>query len=203
VWAVLNDEHTQGIIELVNSNNDRIIAIIGGAMLEESLTQTVAERLRAGNTANKLLGDGALGTAGSKVDMLYLLRAIDKPHQQAMQSLLKVRNFFAHHVTTSFNSTNGKFVAAMKDLKLHEGRRRYPHHYLNDESAASKIGKIRNNRDKFTVNLRLALIALMRDRLRHETNSNTPRSDETVAAEWAAFLKRLEEERGLPLAKRE
>jgi hypothetical protein len=89
--------------------------------------------------------------------------------------LTEARNFFAHNLDASFDSTAAKMVDAMKLLTLHEVLTHYPHH-LYDKDSEHEIERVTNNRDRFLVNLQLCLIALMRDRVSHVAWSNTSRS---------------------------
>jgi hypothetical protein len=84
-----------------------------------------------------------------------------------------VRNFFAHHLDASFDSPDTEFVKHVKRLTLHEDRTHYPHHLFGPNSAVA-IEPINSKRDQFVVNLKLALITLMRDRISHEPYTNRP-----------------------------
>jgi hypothetical protein len=157
------------------------MAIVGGTLLDDTLRRTLAERLRNDkDTSEKLLKvNGPLGNTGPKIDLLYQLYAFEKPVRNALYGLTEARNFFAHNLDASFDSKAEKMVGAMKLLTLHEGRTHYPHH-LYDKDSEHEIEQVGNNRDRFLVNLKLCLIALMRDRVRHVAWSNTPRSEEDL-----------------------
>src|SRR5215475_7368755 len=102
-WAVFpGDDHTRAVVEVLNANllpqgSERIIAIVGGALLEEAVERTLRERL-VDNTAaaNLLKPDGPLGNTGPQIDLLCLLGAFDDKVRRAMGALCRVRNFFAH-----------------------------------------------------------------------------------------------------------
>ena len=124
--------------------------------------------------ARKLLKVNApLGNTVPKIDLLYMLQAFEKPVRNALYGLSNARNFYAHNLDASFNSQKKEMVDAMKLLALHEDRKVYPHH-IYEGDADIPIETIKNNRGRFIVNLKLCLIALMHDRVSHDTWSNKP-----------------------------
>ena len=55
-WAIFSDEHIQAIGEIIGAGSGRVTAIVGGAMLDDTLRRTLSERLRNDkDIANKLL----------------------------------------------------------------------------------------------------------------------------------------------------
>jgi hypothetical protein len=122
-WAVFRKEHNQAIVTLVMSDTPHATAILGGALLEETLTKTLAKRLRNdGDGLNKLTKPGGpMGFAVPKIDMLYMLQAIDRTTRNGLQGLAEVRNYFAHNIDATFDSQNQKMVEAMAKLKMHDG----------------------------------------------------------------------------------
>ena len=92
-----------------------------------------------------------------------------------------MRNFFAHHTDASFDSLDKNFAEAMRRLVLHEGKTHYPHHLFGPDSNVP-IEPITTRRDQFLVNLKLGLIALMRDRISHHEHSSKPRTEEEMLA---------------------
>ncbi len=175
-WAIFSDEHIRAIGEIIHgASSGRVAAIVGGAILDDTLRRTLSERLRNDeDTANKLLRVGrALGNTGPKIDMLYMIGAFEKPVRNSLHGLIEIRNYFAHALNPSFNSQSREMVRAAKKLTLHKGRTHYPH-AIYDEDTDEEIEDIANNRDLFLVNLKLCLIALMRDRVTHDTWSNKP-----------------------------
>ena len=178
-WAIFDDEHVQAIGEILSAPNahPRIIAVGGGALLDDHLRRTLKERLRnESNMRGKLMDDGRpLGQAGPRNELLFMLHAYDKKTQKAIDGLIKVRNFFAHDLVPSFDSLNSKFVAGMNTLTLHEQRRFYPDHKDWSDTTVP-LEKIKTNRDNFIVNLQLSLLALMHDRVSHKPYSNEPRT---------------------------
>ena len=177
-WAVFDDSHTRGIVEIIQSGSPRVTAIVGGSLLDAALDRTLSERLRNDkDIAGKLMKvGGALGNAGPKIDLLYLLYGLEKPARNAMYGLTEVRNFFAHNLDASFDSKKERMVQAIEKLTLHVGLSHYPDHLTAKRRTKTAIESIKDNRDRFLVNLRLCLIALMQDRVSHAPWSNTPLS---------------------------
>jgi hypothetical protein len=174
---------------------------------EEAANHTIRERLVNDPQVirNLLNPDRPLGNIAPQIDLLYLLGAFDDTTRKALKGLAGVRNFFAHHadaagvrnffahhadaagvrnffahhLDTSFDSLDEDFAAAMKRLTLHEGKTHYPHHLFGPDSKMP-IENVTSRRDQFLVNLKLGLIALMRDRISHHEHSNRFRTDEEM-----------------------
>ena len=187
-WAVFDDEHVQAIGEILTAHSHpRIIAVVGGALLDEHLQRTLAERLRNDTKIRDRLFEitRPIGQAGPRNDLLYMLQAYDKKLWKANDGIISIRNFFAHNLAASFDSTDNKFITAMNKLQLHEQRQFYPDH--KDWSDTTKpIEPVKNNRVKFLVNLKLSLLALMHDRVSHEPYSNQPRAKQKPTAKRTA-----------------
>ncbi len=180
-WATFSDAHLRAIEEITQSDSDRVAAIVGVAMLDDTLRLTLTERLQNEKDINRKLlkVNGALGNTVPKIDLLYLLYAFEKPVRNALYGLSDLRNFFAHNLDASFDSHEKEMVNAMKLLILHQNRTYYPHH-LFDRDSEHEIAAVSNNRDKFLINLKLCLIALMRDRVSHDVWSNKPLSEDEL-----------------------
>lgn len=175
-WAIFEDKSdTKAIIELISSNSPRVAAIIGGALLDEHLRETLLERLRESGVAERLVRiEGPLGNLGPKIDLLYLLHAFEKQTYKALKGISQIRNFFAHHLDASFTSSDEKFVEAMKALTLHEGKSHYPDPH-SDKDTSLKIEDVgHDNQIRFLVNLKISLLELMRDRASHVRHTNQP-----------------------------
>ncbi len=198
MWAIFpGDRHLQAVMELVSAKSERVGAVVGGALLDEAVTRTLRERFRDDKgIANNILDvDMPLGNLGPKIDVLYLLGAFDNKTRAALKGIAGVRNFFAHHLDASFDSVDEKFTKAMGRLTLHENRMYYPHRLYGPDTN-DPIEPIKNKRDQFTVNLKLALILLMRDRLSHETYTNSPFTEEQLRQKYQK--QREQEERAKP-----
>jgi len=135
-WAVLpDDKYTRAVIELLTepakpSGSERVMAVVGGALLEEAVDRTLRERLidHPAVIKNLLEPDRPLGNIAPQIDLLYLLGAFDNRTRGALKGIARVRNFFAHRTDASFDSLDKDFTDAMKRLVLYEGRTHYPHH---------------------------------------------------------------------------
>jgi len=176
-WAVFHDDHMKAIGEIIGHGNERVTAIVGGTLLESTTRRTLSERFRqdAGEiTLSEMLlkPGGTLGDVSAQINILFLLRAFDDKAREAMRGLASIRNAFAHHLTQSFSDGGKEFKKAVSRLKLHEGLTHYPHHLFPDGPAGAQIEPIQNNRDTFIVNLKLALLLLMQDRVSHEAWTN-------------------------------
>jgi hypothetical protein len=189
-WAVFpGDKYMRAVVELLTeaakpSGSERVMAVVGGALLEEATERTLKERLINDPAVKNLLDpERPLGNMAPQIDLLYLLGAFDDKTRKALKSLGSVRNFFAHHIDASFDSLDEDFVQAMKRLVLHEGRAHYPHHLFGPDSKVP-LEPVTSRRDQFKVNLQLGLIALMRDRVGHHTHTNMPRTEQELLTEW-------------------
>jgi len=176
-WPVLNPDQGAALQELLQGDpSDRIVAIVGGAILDNSLMHALSLRLRANtNTKIKILKvGGALGNLGPKIDMGYLLYMIDKQIREAMYSIEFVRNSFAHNLAVSFTSSDDKLKKAMKSLTLHQDRSHYMNPFTGKDSqeADMEIGPVNSPRERFLVNLKICLLHLMRDQRMHRPWSN-------------------------------
>lgn len=183
VWAIGNPAQSIALSELLYSeSSDRVVAIIGGAILEDALKEALISRLRSpdGHKVNineKLFRmGGSLGSFLPKVDLGYQLYVFEKPIRNAMYGIVEIRNLFAHQLDMTFNSADKKMVEAIGKFTLHQGRTHYPIPWATWEEQASEheIETVVTPRDKFLVNLKLCLIWLMGDLGRHQPDSNIP-----------------------------
>jgi DNA-binding MltR family transcriptional regulator len=179
VWAILNPDQNAAFEELIHlSESDRIVAILGGAMLDDALRRTLEQRFRPqdGNTDmnDKLFRvNGPLGNLSPKIDLAYQLWMLDKPTRNAMYGISEIRNLFAHNMSMSFSLDNEKMRTALSKLTLQEGKTHYP----NPFTATSSDDLIEDPtaaKDKFIVNLKFCLIWQMVDLRSHYSFSNTP-----------------------------
>jgi hypothetical protein len=180
VWMALNAEQNEAINELVQTQqSDRIVAILGGALLDDSIRQALELRLRArdGNTDmnEKLFRvGGPLGNLQPKIDLGYQLHMLDKPHRNSMYGLAEIRNLFAHNLSMTFSDSSEKIKIASAKLTLHDGKEFYPSPIIRYENTY-QIGPVNSLKDKFLVNLKFCLLWLLMDHLKHQRNSNVPR----------------------------
>ena len=121
VWALLNPDQRAALSEIIKFDSDRVAAILGGAMLEDSLRKTLEHRLRPDKDMNAKLFkiSGALGNLGPKIDVAYQLYMFEKPMMDAMYGINEIRNVFAHSMSTSFKRTDKKIAEAIAKIDLH------------------------------------------------------------------------------------
>jgi hypothetical protein len=179
VWALFNqDQHVASEEIAYFEKSDRVAAVIGGAMLDDSLRTALEARLRPkdGKTDmnEKLFKvSGPLGNLGPKVDLAYQLYMVDKNVRNTMYGISEIRNLFAHNLRMTFSSSSDRLSASIKKLVMHEGKTKYPHPF-RDEDSEYDIGAIETRHDRFIVNLKLCLIHLIRDGDIHMPNSCLP-----------------------------
>jgi hypothetical protein len=168
-----DDKHRRAIQELASTKSERVLAVVGGAMFETAVTRTLVERLRNEKPVKSLLDEtnGALGNVAPKIDLLFLLGSFDEATRKAMKGIARIRNIFAHHLDASLDAPSSELKKHLALLTLHNGRKYYPHHLYGPDSR-HPVESIKSNRDLFFVNLKLALLTLMRDRCTHEMYGN-------------------------------
>ena len=106
----------------------------------------------------------------------------DKAMWKALNGICLIRNAFAHNLSQTFLANDPEFVAAKKSLTLHEGIKFYPFPFGAGDTR-EKVRKPRSDRQIFVTNVKLALIALMRDYDAHAPHSNqtfSPPPDFTI-----------------------
>jgi hypothetical protein len=124
---------------------------------------------------------GPLGPFANKIDLGYLLYMYDLRMKYALTAISRIRNHFAHHLSQSFSSTEKEFNKCLGRLTLHHGLKFYPNPLISSGDTDEKIRKAANNKQLFLINVRLALIFLMRDMHLHVPYGNlyisSPRRD--------------------------
>jgi hypothetical protein len=175
VWFALNEDQKNAILELQKVESDRITAILGAAMLDDSLTQMLKFRLRPKTDSVEQLFkvNGALGNLGPKIHLAYSLYMFEKPLRRALIAMGEIRNKFAHKLTLTMASAD--FNKQFEDPTLHAGLKVYP----SPVRGAPEIWEIEsdvstNKRTQFIVNLKLALGYIYADESVHAPHSNEP-----------------------------
>ena len=171
VWAILNPDQSNALNEIVECKSDQIAAILGAAMLDDSLRHALEYQLRPSTMTGQLFKPNrALGNTAPKIDLAYLLYAIDKPMMRAMQGISEIRNRFAHNLSMSFGDES--INEAFSKLTLHVGVTHYPHPFRSE--AHIEIEPCPTRLAQFIVNLKICLIHLMKDFQEHAPHSNWP-----------------------------
>jgi hypothetical protein len=185
VWAIWGAEQNAAINELTHGQqSDRIVAILGGALLDDSLRRALELRLRAkdGNTDmnEKLFRvNGPLGNLQPKIDLGYQLYMLDKPYRNAMYGLAEIRNLFAHNLSMTFADSGEKMINAFAKLMLHNDKEFFPS--WPGQENKHPIGSVNSLKDRFLINLQFCLLWLMMDSIKHHNNCNTAT---VFADEW-------------------
>lgn len=186
VWAIINADQQAALVELQQSKSERVTALLGAAMLDNSLRHTLEFRLRSDKDISRkvLKPSGALGNLGPKIDLGYLLHMYDASIRNAMYGISAIRNAFAHNLKISFYAPIKEINDAFDIMKLHEGIKTYqlpslPEDDIIYESGLYDVENVGNNKElQFIVNLKLCLMWLMGDKDRHLPHFNQPTDGE-------------------------
>jgi hypothetical protein len=101
VWMLSdNGKVTLDAIKEFNTQSPRTVAIVGAAIIEDTLAQILSERLpRNGETKKELFkANGALGNLDAKVKVVYAMGLLSKPAFNDLTKIAEVRNKFAHRL---------------------------------------------------------------------------------------------------------
>ena len=120
VWTFLNAAQEGALREIMAIKSERITAILGGAMLDDSLRRALETRLRPDKDMNKKLFrvTGPLGNTGPKIDLGYQLGLFEKTVRNAMYGISEIRNLFAHDMEMSFASGPKAMSEAFNKMQL-------------------------------------------------------------------------------------
>lgn len=88
--------------EFANAS-DRAAAIVGGAFVDELITELIKCHLVTDEASDKKLfsGSGPLATFSAKIDIAYRLGLISKTEHVAINTIRSIRNTFAHEMGTA------------------------------------------------------------------------------------------------------
>jgi hypothetical protein len=173
VWPILDDAQSTALKEIVKTQSDRVAAIVGGAMLDDSLQLSIKARLRESDLANRLFDiRGALRNLGPKIDLAYLLRIIEEDDLQAMSDLVEIRNLFTHILSASFSASSNRLDEAFSKLALHQGKTHYPS--SNEGDPTWPFEDVSTRHGVWIVNLKLCLSKLRRDSEKQYTWEKNP-----------------------------
>jgi hypothetical protein len=175
VWALLNEGIRAGVAELTASDSDRVIALLGGAIVEEQLLQSIHLRLRHSAVQQIVFKPtGALGGFTPKIDLGYLLHMYEKPERTALIGIAEIRNVFAHKLTIpSFETKDNGLDRGLEKLTLHLRYAKYPAPFWQGDSEYD-VEKPTNKRETLITNIKILLVLLMRDMYLHQPYTNLP-----------------------------
>lgn len=91
-------EDLASFVKEIQEETDRGLPLVGAALIDEKLLNTLEAFFVEGKSAEKLLSapNAPLGTFSSRIDACYSLALIDKFEYQEIGLIRKIRNEFAH-----------------------------------------------------------------------------------------------------------
>ena len=170
------------IVNEFKNESERHLVILGSAKLEDLLFNLLERRLLESPTNNDTLfrGTGALSTFSARSEMAYRLGLISKPFLDALNSIRKVRNEFAHQFDASLleggnEERISQLVSGIKETKAFQ-------HVTN-----SYFGTESTTRTQLCAMLTLLILRLEGAVLRVERiQSSLP--VELIPADWGAAI---------------
>lgn len=185
-WSISNVGEWWGVNEIDDAKSDRVVAIVGGAMLDDALQRVLEGRLRpkSGKTdinAKLPKVGGPLGNLEPKINLAYQLYVVEKPVRNAMWGICAIRNQFAHEVAASFVSPGEEIRDALAKLTLHVGRRFWPNPFDGYADGPQPIGDVTKNCEVFIANLKLCMMWLLGDSSRHSPWTNETQNSKREA----------------------
>src|SRR5260370_13441529 len=169
VWPVLNPDIHAAVIEFTKTKSHRVMAVVGGAIIEEALLRALDHRMRPPSKTGhpsfamkKLFEPNRpLGGFGPKIDLGYALHIYDVDTLQALGGFASIRNVFAHRLAiTSFAANDTKLRTAFAQLKLHTKHTYYPDPFTSDPSQ-HRIPKAKTNQAVFVTTMKIVLALIM------------------------------------------
>lgn len=94
-------ERMQTLINELNEQTDRGVAIVGATWVEEAISESLASVLpsKAKSWERLFKVDGPLSSFSAKIDLLHLLGLTSELIRTDMHRLREIRNLFAHNIT--------------------------------------------------------------------------------------------------------
>jgi len=92
-------EDLAAFVSELKRESDRGLALVGAALIDEKLKQTLRSFFVEGKAATKLLdqGNAPLGSMSTRINACHALGLLDDYEQCEIDLLRKIRNEFAHH----------------------------------------------------------------------------------------------------------
>lgn len=182
-WIVRDQAEADAWREAFDSPSPRVTTIICGAILDVALEEALRSRLIADEpkVAESMFKiDGALGPFAPKVRLGYLLGMYTLEERNALSTIGRIRNAFAHqsgNVALVFRDP--AVSLQFSDLRLHETYTHYP--ALSDIGIGDVPLETRlvppgapADRVQFLANFRILRQKLICDQFYHLPNSNVP-----------------------------
>jgi DNA-binding MltR family transcriptional regulator len=111
-------ERMQTLIDELNGQTDRGVAIVGATWVEEAISESLASVLPQKKKSWERLFkvDGPLSSFSAKIDLLHLLGLTSELIRSDMHRLREIRNLFAHKITHKNSSQKLSFsISEIKD----------------------------------------------------------------------------------------
>ena len=108
----------QTLIDELNEQTDRGVAIVGATWVEEAISESLASVLPQKTKSWERLFkvDGPLSSFSAKIDLLHLLGLTSELIISDMHRLREIRNLFAHNITHKNSSRKLSFsISEIKD----------------------------------------------------------------------------------------
>lgn len=103
IW-VFRSEGEKSVLETIEHESDRAIAIVVGSMIESRLQHAILGKIIRANkdVENRMFRpSGPLGSFSAKIDMAYMMNLISAEAHLDLVRLKDIRNDFAHDLTIS------------------------------------------------------------------------------------------------------
>ena len=109
----------------LSGKNDRLIAVVGSAHIENALRGMIIGALRSGEKTNELfMGQGELARLSSRIKFAYALKLIDNDLRRNLDYIREIRNVFAHRVApTRFTTPEVAATCRLLNLGDYENSR--------------------------------------------------------------------------------
>ena len=169
MWSTQNEQQQRAIIEIQGcAQFPRIMAVVGGALLDQRLTMMLEARLRPSKKVIERLfkPTGPMGPFANKIHLAYLLHMYPSIIYEHMLTICDIRNKFAH--TLHFETFHIKELDnQFRKLILHQKLEYYPH---LPGVRKVKIEHCENRSQIFITNLKILLMYLLFDHEKHVPN---------------------------------
>ena len=101
------------LVEEMNGESDRAVAIVGAAWVEEALSDAITSFLHSHQKSqDRLFGsNGPLSTLSAKIDLARMLGIVTDSIRSDLHVIRDIRNEFAHHIAHKTDHTRLTFSA--------------------------------------------------------------------------------------------
>lgn len=139
IWNI-DGENEDFLIENLNNDSDRAVALIAATILENRLERIILDRFIDDKKIVKKITEfqGLMGSFSAKIDLSYMLGIYSKPAYNEMNIIRRIRNEFAHDLSVVDFRTH-KIFEKVKSLKL-------VHEYVADPETDSLGKPVKNGK---------------------------------------------------------